>query len=65
MLSLDNTYSADELREFEARIFRLVGSRELLYVTELKVDGLSVALHYEHGRLVRGVTRGDGVRGTT
>ena len=63
MLSLDNTYSADELREFEARIFRLVGSRELLYVTELKVDGLSVALHYEHGRLVRGVTRGDGVRG--
>jgi DNA ligase (NAD+) len=63
MLSLDNTYNADELREFEARIFRLVGSRELVYVTELKVDGLSVALHYQNGRLVRGVTRGDGVRG--
>jgi DNA ligase (NAD+) len=63
MLSLDNTYSADELREFEERIHRLVGKREIDYVTELKVDGLSVALHYEHGRLARGVTRGDGVRG--
>jgi DNA ligase (NAD+) len=63
MLSLDNTYSEDELREFEERIFRLVGPREMVYVTELKIDGLSVALHYEHGRLLRGVTRGDGVRG--
>jgi DNA ligase (NAD+) len=63
MLSLDNTYSADELREFEERIFRLVGKREVLYTAELKVDGLSIALHYEQGRLVRGVTRGDGVRG--
>jgi len=63
MLSLDNTYSADELREFEARIFRLVGQAELVYVSELKVDGLSIALHYERGRLVRAVTRGDGLRG--
>ncbi len=63
MLSLDNTYSEDDLREFEERIFRLVGPREMLYVTELKIDGLSVALHYEKGRLLRGVTRGDGVRG--
>ncbi len=63
MLSLDNTYSEDELREFEERIFRLTGPREMTYVAELKIDGLSMALHYEEGRLVRGVTRGDGVRG--
>jgi DNA ligase (NAD+) len=63
MLSLDNTYSEDELREFEERIFRVVGPREMTYVAELKIDGLSLALHYENGRLVRGVTRGDGVRG--
>jgi len=63
MLSLDNTYSADELREFQERIFRSVGPQQVAYVAELKVDGLSVALHYESGRLVRGVTRGDGVRG--
>jgi DNA ligase (NAD+) len=63
MLSLDNTYSADELREFQERIFRILGPQEIAYVAELKVDGLSVALHYEAGRLVRGVTRGDGVRG--
>jgi DNA ligase (NAD+) len=63
MLSLDNTYSADELREFEERIFRVVGRREIAYAAELKIDGLSMALHYEGGRLVRAVTRGDGVRG--
>ena len=63
MLSLDNTYSEDELREFEQRIFRLVGERQLAYTAELKIDGLSIALHYEAGALVRGVTRGDGVRG--
>jgi DNA ligase (NAD+) len=63
MLSLDNTYSEEELREFEERIFRIIGKQELAYVAELKIDGLSMALHYEKGRLVRGVTRGDGVRG--
>jgi len=63
MLSLDNTYSEEELREFERRIFRQVGERALDYVAELKIDGLSMALHYEGGRLLRGVTRGDGVRG--
>jgi DNA ligase (NAD+) len=63
MLSLDNTYSEDELREFQERIFRVVGQREIAYVAELKIDGLSMALHYEQGRLVRAVTRGDGVRG--
>jgi DNA ligase (NAD+) len=63
MLSLDNTYSEEELREFEERIHRIIGGQELLYTAELKIDGLSMALHYEEGRLVRGVTRGDGVRG--
>ncbi|HEY5906951.1 MAG TPA: NAD-dependent DNA ligase LigA, partial [Vicinamibacteria bacterium] len=63
MLSLDNTYSEEELREFEERLFRVVGKREVLYTAELKIDGLSMALHYERGRLARGVTRGDGVRG--
>ena len=63
MLSLDNTYSAEELREFQERIFRVVGKREIAYVAELKIDGLSMSLHYEGGRLARAVTRGDGVRG--
>jgi DNA ligase (NAD+) len=63
MLSLDNTYSEEELREFEERIFRAVGRREIAYTAELKIDGLSMALHYAGGRLVRAVTRGDGVRG--
>ena len=63
MLSLDNTYNEEELREFEKRIFRQIGERKIDYVAEPKIDGLSMALHYEEGRLVRGVTRGDGVRG--
>ena len=63
MLSLDNTYNEEELREFEKRVFRQVGERPIDYVAEPKIDGLSIALHYEDGRLVRGVTRGDGVRG--
>jgi DNA ligase (NAD+) len=63
MLSLDNTYSEEELREFERRIFRAIGEREVRYAAELKIDGLSIALHYEDGRLARAVTRGDGVRG--
>ena len=66
MLSLDNTYSEEELREFEQRIFRHLGQaieQDIAYTAELKVDGLSVALHYVDGRLVRAVTRGDGLRG--
>ena len=66
MLSLENAYSADELREFHARLCRALGVPEdsaLPYVAELKIDGLSIALTYESGRLVRGVTRGDGVLG--
>jgi DNA ligase (NAD+) len=63
MLSLDNTYSEEELREFERRIHRVLGERALVYTAELKIDGLSMALHYDQGRLTRAVTRGDGVRG--
>ena len=60
MLSLDNSYNIDELRAFDERCQRLADGRSLQYVAELKIDGLSIALHYEKGVLMRGVTRGDG-----
>jgi DNA ligase (NAD+) len=66
MLSLENAYNEDELREFHARICRALNrpvETPLPYVAELKIDGVSLALTYEEGRLVRGVTRGDGIRG--
>jgi DNA ligase (NAD+) len=63
MMSLDNTYSVDELRDFDRRVRELSGREQVDYVTELKLDGLSMALTYEHGVLAHGVTRGDGVRG--
>jgi DNA ligase (NAD+) len=66
MLSLDNAYGEDELREFHARICRTLDrpvEEPLAYVTELKIDGFSIALTYERGRLVRAVTRGDGIEG--
>ncbi len=65
MLSLDNAYSEDELRSFDERVRKGLdaGDRAIDYVAELKIDGLSIALTYEGGRLTRGVTRGDGTRG--
>jgi DNA ligase (NAD+) len=65
MLSLDNTYSPDELREFDERVRRGtdLGMQPVGYIAELKIDGLSIALTYEDGLLVRGATRGDGQRG--
>src|SRR5271170_1687189 len=60
MLSLDNTYSEEELRDWERRVHELSGRKDVDYVCELKLDGMSLALIYENGRLVRGVTRGDG-----
>ncbi len=63
MLSLDNAYSFDELREFDKRIVNASGKSKIEYVVEHKLDGLSMALHYRHGRLERGVTRGDGIKG--
>jgi DNA ligase (NAD+) len=66
MLSLDNAYTEAELRQFDERLNRAVGAppgEALPYVAELKIDGLSIALTYEHGRLARAVTRGDGIQG--
>jgi DNA ligase (NAD+) len=63
MQSLDNTYSEAELREFHARLCRVLGREDLSYVVEPKIDGLAVSLTYEKGRLVRAVTRGNGVEG--
>src|SRR5882672_4869142 len=60
MLSLDNTYSEEELRAWERRVHELSGRKDVDYVCELKLDGMSLALVYEDGKLVRGVTRGDG-----
>ena len=63
MLSLDNTYSEDELRNWERRVHELSGREDIEYVCELKLDGMSLALRYEDGKLVRGITRGDGTTG--
>ena len=65
MLSLDNAYSEDELRAFDERVRKAAGLGDgaVAYVAEMKIDGLSMALTYENGRLVRGATRGDGSSG--
>ncbi len=64
MLSLDNAYNEEELRAFDERVRRGLGTSDpVTYVAELKIDGLSISLTFEDGRLVRGATRGDGVRG--
>lgn len=62
MLSLDNAYSLDELREFDTRIREAVGG-DVEYAAEMKFDGVAISLLYENGRLARAVTRGDGVYG--
>ena len=64
MLSLDNAYDEADLRAFDERVRKGLGLElSPIYVAELKIDGLSIALTYEDGRLVRGATRGDGTRG--
>lgn len=63
LMSLDNSYDLDELRAFDERCRKLADGRSFNYVAELKIDGLSVALHYEKGTLVAGATRGDGTTG--
>ena len=62
MLSLGNTYSEDELREFDKRIHKVI-LEPYSYVCELKYDGVSISLHYENGMLKRALTRGDGTQG--
>jgi DNA ligase (NAD+) len=64
MLSIDNTYSYDEVREWDARVRKALNPDEpVRYVVELKVDGVAVSLRYDKGQLVEGSTRGDGERG--
>jgi DNA ligase (NAD+) len=63
MLSLDNAYNEEELRNWERRVHELSGRKDIEYVCELKLDGMSLALRYEDGKLVRGITRGDGNTG--
>src|SRR6266571_65628 len=63
MLSLDNAYTEEELRNWERRVHELSGRQDIKYVCELKLDGMSLALRYEDGKLVRGITRGDGTTG--
>ncbi|MFZ9745644.1 MAG: NAD-dependent DNA ligase LigA [Opitutaceae bacterium] len=63
MTTLDNTYDEAELREFHARLVRALGTEDLAYTVEPKVDGVAISLTYEDGRLTRAVTRGDGEEG--
>ena len=63
MLSIDNAYTLEELREWDARVKRGLGTQEVEYEAELKIDGVSIDLLYENGQLTRAATRGDGVRG--
>lgn len=63
MLSIDNGYDEDEIREFEARVKKALGGRPVAYTAELKIDGLGISILYRDGRFTRAVTRGDGFRG--
>jgi DNA ligase (NAD+) len=63
MISLDNTYSEDELLEWNERCNKLAADRKFDYVTELKIDGLSISVSYKGSLIIRGVTRGDGTMG--
>jgi DNA ligase (NAD+) len=63
MLSLDNTYSDEELTAFHERVLRGLGGAAPAYVVEPKIDGVSIELTYDDGRFVQGATRGDGVTG--
>jgi len=63
MLSLDNTYSFDELKDWEVRVKKSLGNEKIEYVAELKIDGVSANIAYEKGKLAVGATRGDGETG--
>src|SRR5882762_11003688 len=63
MLSLDNAYTEEELRDWERRVHELSGRNDVQYTCELKLDGMSLALRYQGGQLERGITRGDGNQG--
>ena len=63
MLSIDNTYSDQELRDFDERVAKVLDKREYQYIVELKIDGLAMSLRYDMGLLTRAATRGDGMTG--
>jgi DNA ligase (NAD+) len=63
MLSLDNALNEDEMREFDRRVRTLLGDEPFEYIAELKLDGLSMAAHYENGGMRQAITRGDGLVG--
>ena len=63
MYSLDNSYSKEDLEDWEKRIQRILGDAEVEFICELKYDGASISLTYENGELLRAVTRGDGFQG--
>ncbi len=63
MMSLDNTYNIEELREFDARVRKLLPSEKVEYVLEPKIDGVSITVRYDDGQLAVGATRGDGTTG--
>jgi DNA ligase (NAD+) len=63
MLSIDNTYDAGELREFDRRVRKLLGKEPVVYVVEPKIDGVAISLTYEDGLFTVGATRGDGEQG--
>jgi DNA ligase (NAD+) len=63
MLSIDNSYNAEELREFDRRVHKLLGGEAVTYVVELKIDGVAMSLTYTNGLFEVGATRGDGERG--
>lgn len=63
MLSLANSYSLEDLREFDARIRKAIGIQKFCYTCELKYDGVAISLQYKNGKLTRALTRGDGIQG--
>lgn len=63
MLSMDNTYSPEEIIEFDERVRKNLEVDKLDYTVELKIDGVSISLLYENGKFIRGATRGDGIKG--
>jgi DNA ligase (NAD+) len=63
MYSLDNSYSKEELEEWEKRVLKLLGTEKVSFVCELKYDGASIDLTYRQGKLVQATTRGDGIQG--
>ena len=63
MLSLSNTFSTEDLKDFDSRIKKLIPDNKVEYICELKIDGLAISINYENGKLVSAATRGDGTIG--